>query len=111
MRRLLTAGVAVIFAVASGGGFQPARVPSGWGVLKVAVAKPLRKTLRRTSDQPGTITALEETPVFARVPGYVAKVAADIGDAVKAGAALAELAVPELADEAAVKEAEVAKAG
>lgn len=45
---------------------------------------------------PGNIQAVTETPILARAEGYLVKRTADIGDRVKAGQLLAELATPEL---------------
>src|SRR5262245_41281543 len=43
----------------------------------VAVGTPQKKTLKRVIEQPAFIEAYEETPLIARVPGYVEKVPAD----------------------------------
>ena len=48
---------------------------------------------------PGTTAAFADANVFARATGYIAKRNVDIGDRVKAGEVLAELAVPELDDQ------------
>jgi len=45
---------------------------------------------------PGNITAMQETTIFARANGYVARWLVDIGDNVKAGQLLAEPETPEL---------------
>jgi RND family efflux transporter MFP subunit len=45
---------------------------------------------------PGTVEAWQETPVHARIGGYVARWHAEIGDHVEAGAMLVELDAPEL---------------
>src|SRR5260370_17235960 len=45
---------------------------------------------------PGTTAAFAAANVYARATGYIAKRNVDIGDRVKAGGLLAELAVPEL---------------
>jgi membrane fusion protein (multidrug efflux system) len=45
---------------------------------------------------PGTIQALHESAIYARVTGYVRKWNADIGDVVQKGAVLAEIDAPEL---------------
>jgi RND family efflux transporter MFP subunit len=45
---------------------------------------------------PGTTAAFAEANIYARATGYIAKRNVDIGDRVKAGDLLAELAVPEL---------------
>jgi RND family efflux transporter MFP subunit len=48
---------------------------------------------------PGTTAAFAAANVFARATGYIAKRNVDIGDRVKSGQLLAELAVPELDDQ------------
>jgi RND family efflux transporter MFP subunit len=45
---------------------------------------------------PGDIIAFEDSPVYARVDGYVSKWTVDIGAKVKAGQLLAEIETPEL---------------
>src|SRR5579884_3986052 len=45
---------------------------------------------------PGTIQAITESPLLARADGYLKKRYADIGDRVKAGQLLAEIAAPDL---------------
>jgi RND family efflux transporter MFP subunit len=54
---------------------------------------------------PGTTAAFATASIYARATGYIAKRAVDIGDRVKAGDLLAELAVPELDDQIAQNEA------
>jgi RND family efflux transporter MFP subunit len=76
----------------------------------VPAARPQRKTLVRTTTQPARIEAFEETPLFAKVSGYVKQVHKDIGDSIEAGQTLVTLDVPELADEVAQKEALLAQA-
>ena len=48
---------------------------------------------------PGTTAAFATADVFARATGYIAKRNVDIGDHVKTGELLAQLAVPELDDQ------------
>ncbi len=81
--------------------------------LRVTAARPLRKTLRLESVQPGQIEAFEQTPLFAKLPAYVEKLYVDIGDRVEEGQPVADLSIPELHDEARQKDAMVlfAKAG
>src|SRR5438874_1096571 len=79
--------------------------------LVVATVKPERKNLRRIIEQPATIEAFEETPLVARIPGYVDEVRGDIGmtfrgphvdaqsKAIHPGELLAKLSVPELVQE------------
>jgi RND family efflux transporter MFP subunit len=84
----------------------------------VAVVHPVRKTLRRTTTQPGEIEAFEQTPIFAKIEGYVRKTRAiedesgqvvldkagkptvrelaDMGDRVEENELLAEIDVPDM---------------
>ncbi len=90
--------------------------------LRVTPIKPERKTLIRRTEQPGEVHALEVAPLIAKVTGYVRKVHVDIGDRVtgphyaedgsltKSGQLLAELDVPELAEEVKQKQAVVTQA-
>jgi multidrug efflux pump subunit AcrA (membrane-fusion protein) len=84
--------------------------PAGSAPAPVASVRPRRTTLHRGVSQPGFTEAFERTPVFAKLPGYVKKWPVDIGDEVKQGDLLAELYIPELADELRQKEAQVAQA-
>jgi RND family efflux transporter MFP subunit len=54
---------------------------------------------------PGTTAAFAAASIYARATGYIAKRNVDIGDRVKAGDLLAELAVPEVDDQIAQNEA------
>src|SRR5262245_2165036 len=83
----------------------------------VATARPERKALRRAIERPAFVEAIEETPLFARIPGYVGKIHVDFGDHVRGprfddkgrqiepGQVLAELAVPEMEEELKQKQA------
>ena len=53
---------------------------------------------------PGTTAAFAAANIYARATGYIAKRNVDIGDRVRAGELLAQLAVPELADQIAQNE-------
>src|SRR4051794_7698913 len=77
----------------------PAPAAGPGAPLAVTVGKPERQELRRTVEQPGHIEAFAETPLLAKVPGFVKAVNVDIGDRVKTGDILAELSVPELEEE------------
>jgi RND family efflux transporter MFP subunit len=72
---------------------------------RVAVVKPKRMTLQWTTQGPGYIQAYEQTPMFAKIAGYVKKWHADIGDHVIEGKILAELRIPEMEVELKQKEA------
>ncbi len=81
-------------------------------------ASPTRGDIHRFVTQPGTIRPLQQATLYARLPGYVKSIAVDKGDAVKAGALLAELDAPELMldlararGELAKSKADVARAG
>ena len=54
---------------------------------------------------PGTTAAFAAANVYARATGYIAKRQVDIGDRVKKGELLAELAVPEISDQISQNEA------
>ncbi len=78
--------------------------------MRVAAARPVRKTLRLESVQPGQIEAFEQTPLFAKLPAYVEKLYVDIGDRVEADQLLVDLFLPELKDELRQKEAALVQA-
>ena len=113
--------VGLLVAVVIGGGVSY-RVRIRWGprataaaragepAVRVVVAAPLRKTLRRESVQPGQIEAFEQTPLFVKLPAYVEKLYVDIGDRVEAKQLLADLSIPELKDELHQKEAALVQA-
>src|SRR5262245_2861147 len=99
----------------------PAAAPAA--PAKVTAGRPQRKALVRTVEQPGTVRAYEEAPLFAKLTGYVLKVHTDIGAKVKGprfdssgnevepGQVLAEIDVPEMVEELAQKRALVGQAG
>ena len=76
----------------------------------VTVVKPKRMTLQRTTQGPGYIQAYEQTPMFAKIAGYVRKWHVDIGDHVGQGTILAELWIPEMEVELKQKDALVQEA-
>jgi HlyD family secretion protein len=76
----------------------------------VAVGHPVLRTIRYVVEQPGRIEAFEETPIYAKIPGYVKAVAVDIGDRVKRGDLLVELNVPEVVESDRAKQALVTQA-
>jgi HlyD family secretion protein len=71
----------------------------------VAVVYPERTVIHREVSEPGMIEAFEETPVFAKVSGYVNEGWKDRGDTLRKGEVLATLRAPELVDERKQKEA------
>ena len=58
---------------------------------------------------PGTTASFADANIYARATGYVARRNVDIGDRVKAGDLLAELAVPELDDQISQNESTLAQ--
>src|SRR5438105_14435751 len=49
----------------------------------VTTVRPERKAVERVVEQPAFVEAYEETPLFARIVGYIQKVHVDMGDRVK----------------------------
>jgi RND family efflux transporter MFP subunit len=102
------------------------------GSVSVTVVHPVRKTLTRTTTQPGRIEAFEQTPIFAMIEGYIRKTRtaldksgaplldksgkpvvrelADMGDRVEENEVLAEIDVPQREEELKQKVAQVAQA-
>ena len=76
----------------------------------VRIATPTRGDVHRFVTQPGTIRPLQQATLYAKVPGYLKSIAVDKGDAVKAGATLAQIEVPELQAELLAQQAQIAKA-
>lgn len=104
---LLVAGLAISANGCRQGSPAPEVVTS---LPEVAAAKPERKTISLSTTQPGQIEAFEQTPLFAKVAGYVEELLADIGDVVKKDQVLIRISVPELTDDLHQKEALVAQA-
>jgi RND family efflux transporter MFP subunit len=94
----------------------------GAPLVRVRPVHPARKTLVRWIEQSGQIGALEESPLYAKVAGYVEKIHVDVGDAVagpqfdgegklvREGQLLIELDVPEIHEEFQQKRALVGQA-
>lgn len=66
-------------------------------VVNIVVAA--KTTKATTITLPASIEALQDTPIYARTTGYIAKWTADIGDRVKAGQVLAVIDGPDLDQE------------
>jgi HlyD family secretion protein len=105
--------VAVLFIMLAGCNRQTAaetQSKQAPAIAQVETVHPVRKTIQRTSDQPGQVEAFEETPIQAKISGFVELVNVDIGDSVKQDQVLAELWVPEIVQELKQKEALVRQA-
>ena len=68
-------------------------------VPTVSVVHPSRTAARVQLELPGNITAYEESPIYARVNGYLKRWFTDIGTRVVEGQPLAEIETPELDQE------------
>lgn len=85
-------GVVVVSAALAGcGRTGSAAGKQEEGPLPVEVAKVQAKEVRRTIDVTGTLAAIEEVTVSSEVEGRVLRIAADLGDQVKAGQPLVVL--------------------
>lgn len=62
----------------------------------VTISKAIPAPATRELMLPGTVSALLDTPIYARAEGYLRTLKADIGDVVKKDQVLAELDTPEL---------------
>lgn len=78
--------------------------------LELPVAKPVTGAIHRWITLPGTLAAMQQTALHARVSGYVKSISVDKGDAVKAGQLLAQIEVPELQADLIKTQAEVTAA-
>ncbi|HQR08780.1 MAG TPA: efflux RND transporter periplasmic adaptor subunit [Gemmatales bacterium] len=76
-------------------------------VPAIMIIHPEARSLQKVVEQPGRIEGFEQTPLYSKLPGYVKKWSADIGDVVKEGQVLAELFIPEAEEELKQKEASV----
>jgi HlyD family secretion protein len=89
----------------------PTAGPAAAPTAPFTVVHPQKKILPRVIEQPGSVRAYEEAPLYAKLAGYVKVVHVDIGDPVDGpsssapGAVLAELSIPELEDEGRQKDA------
>ena len=69
-----------------------------------------RSDFSRTTSQPATARAFQTAMLYPAVSGIIKKVNVDLGDRVKAGQVLAEIAAPELESELELSQAVVEKA-
>jgi RND family efflux transporter MFP subunit len=75
---------------------------------RVEVVHPRRVTVARRLQTNATLAAFEEADLFAKVTGYLSDVRVDIGDHVKAGQILAVIDIPELEQQLAEDQAQLA---
>lgn len=118
MKRFISLTVAATFAglVITGTGCRrqtaeaTPQAQSGTAVDRVTAGKPVRKTLKLVTTQPGRIEAFEEAPLYPKLAGFVQEVLVDIGDLVKKDQLLIKLSIPEMLDEVKQMEALLAQA-
>jgi RND family efflux transporter MFP subunit len=79
-------------------------------VERVTAGKPVVKTLKLTTTQPGRIEGFEQAPLYPKLAGYVSDVLVDIGDSVHKDQLLVKLSIPEMLDEVRQMDARVANA-
>jgi RND family efflux transporter MFP subunit len=79
-------------------------------LLPVSLVVPHPAPARTDLDLPGNIQAFQETPIYARVDGYLRQRNADIGDRVERGQVLAEIDTPELDQQVSQAEAALSQA-
>ncbi len=107
--RLTLAALALAGEVALSGckpsAAQPVRDPAP--PVKVQAVRPERGPITRFVTLPGEINPYQQATLYAKVAGYLKTIAVDKGDAVKEGALLAEIEVPELVADLAKYKAEV----
>lgn len=68
-------------------------------LVRVEVIRPAAGGIVRTTVQPGSAHSFESVDMFAKVSGFLKSQGVDIGTPVKSGQLLAEIDVPELAEE------------
>jgi HlyD family secretion protein len=84
--------------------------PNSSTLDRVTVGKPLKKTLQLFTEQPARVQPFEETPIVAKLAGYIESIAVDIGDRVKKDQALILLRAPEYKDQFIQKQGLVSQA-
>jgi len=121
---LLTAVLAFLPAAGCDRKVAPPAAGGAAAAPQVSVVKPGMRPVKRVVEQPGTVTAFEETALHANLTGYVDALEEDpdkndrpphdrfidIDSRVKKGQVLARLAVPELDEEFKQKESLVKQA-
>jgi RND family efflux transporter MFP subunit len=99
----------VLLAAAGCSGSTEAKKETTAPAAEVAVVVPERRPLARTITLAAGLEAYEQAPVYAKVAGYVASITVDIGDRVIEGQVLATLDIPEMAQQYAQAENELAE--
>jgi RND family efflux transporter MFP subunit len=108
--------VVVVVAIAAGAVAQrnmaaappPAKSSGAASRPQVEVVHPRRVTVAQRLQTNATLEAFETADLFAKVTGYLSDVRVDIGDHVKAGQVLAIIDIPELEQQLAENQAQLA---
>jgi membrane fusion protein, multidrug efflux system len=93
--------------LAVGGVVVAAAVHAAVAPADVVVVSPQRGDIHRFVTLPATLRANQQVTLHAKVAGYLKSIAVDKGDAIKAGAVIAELDMPDAVAERAKHEAEL----
>ncbi len=118
-RALLVLAVAAsVIAQAGCGRSKPAEADASKGpqasnerkVETIEVVRPMKRDIRISVVQPGTIQSYETTPIYSRLSGYVDKYRANIGDRVKKGDVLLDMWIPDLVETSSQKTAAAKRA-
>ncbi len=102
-------GVALLAGAACSHPMEGTKAPEPPAV-EVAATRPERQAIARAISLSAGVEAFEQAPLYARVAGYVESVAVDLGDRVTEGQILATLEVPELTEQSAQAEQQLARA-
>jgi RND family efflux transporter MFP subunit len=86
----------------------PAKSTEADSLPRVEVVHPRRETVAQRLQTNATLEAFETADLFAKVTGYLSDVRVDIGDHVKAGQVLAIIDIPELEQQLAEDQAQLA---
>jgi RND family efflux transporter MFP subunit len=86
-------------AQSSQAGGKNTRSQSPADAVQVTAVTPTVEDLHRVTTQPAHLEAYEHTDIYAKASGFVSKVLVDIGDRVEQDQILAELWIPEMAQE------------
>src|SRR6266700_4200675 len=93
MRLCLTALLAASLFVETSCGRRSAAPPAG---PEVQIVKPHKGGIGRIVTLPGNVLAYQQATLYAKVAGYLKRIAVNKGDHVKQGDVLADIEVPEL---------------
>ena len=104
---LLGAVLLVLLLTAVGCGKKPPEKGKIHVRTKVELVRVVRRTITRTTGQPGFVEAYEQTSLYPKVAGYIDEWKVDIGDTVKKGEEIAHIFVPELEAQHREKQAQV----